>query len=951
MTQSPLFAALRPARLLRVAGLIGLVVLLLVVLSRLGIEWLWFGQFNAQGLLLRRWLLQITAFALVMGLGVPLQLQQLQRCWGLRQQQRAKRVPAEPLLRLGQGSFLLAFVLLLVLLAVGLTYLMVQAHDLIAAPFSGQVITGLPVLADLPWGLLLALALGLLPLLLLWPLTTLRVALAAALAASATALARGWSLWLPALLAVPFGKADPLTGLDLSFTVLQLPALRLLLSVTGAQAAVGLAGCLWLTLSEGSSLSELRYVGLSREQQRVLQPQLAVLALVVAFSNALSPFDLMVQGSGVASGAGWVDLHVRLPLRLLLAVLLVFTALGLLVPMPRRWLRRGGLVPLATTALLVPVTEWIVAPLMQRLYVQPRELAVESPYLERSIAATRHAFGLERVRSITLEPRQTITAEDLAQAPGTLENIRLWDSQPLLAANRQLQQLRLYYRFSSAAVDRYPLRDQAGRQGNRQVLIAARELDSSALPKGSRTWLNRHLVFTNGHGFTVSPVNAAGPDGLPLFFVKDLGRSGRVQGIPQLGVSDAAARSALPVGRPSLYFASAPAPYAIAPTKVKEFAYPDGELNVYTHYDGTRGVPLASPLQRLAAAIYLREPRVLFTGSFTPESLLLLRRQVSQRLKAVAPFLYFESEPYLVTARVGTHPGYRPDQHQYWLLDGFTNSRSYPYSDPNPQGLRYFRNPVKAVVDAHDGRLWFYVSDPSDPVLRTWQRAFPELFKPLSAMPPALLRHIRVPQSQFNIQSERLLRYHVTDVRTFYNGDDVWTVPEEIYGNSNVPVRPYHLTLQLPGQRSPEFVLLLPFAPLKRTNLVGWLAARNDPPHYGELLLVRFPQQRLLLGPQQVSALIDQDPTISFQFGLWNRLGSRLFRGNMLVLPVGSGLLYVEPVYLQSKGNDLPTLVRVVVTDGTRFVMERNLQIALAKLTGEAPAPALNLPLPGAVAP
>lgn len=951
MTQSPLFAALRPARLLRVFGLIGLVVLLSVALSRLGIEWLWFGQFNAQGLLLRRWLLQITAFALVMGLGVPLQLQQLQRCWGLRQQHRGKRVPAEPLLRLGQGPFLLAFALLLVLLAVGLTYLMVQAHDLIAAPFSGQVITGIPVLADLPWGLLLALALGLLPLLLLWPLTTLRIALAAALAASATALARGWSLWLPALLAVPFGKADPLTGFDLSFTVLQLPALRLLLSVTGAQAAVGLAGCLWLTLSEGSTLSELRYVGLSREQQRVLQPQLAVLALVVALSNALSPFDLMVQGSGVASGAGWVDLHVRLPLRLLLAALLVFTALGLLVPMPRRWLRRGGLVPLATTALLVPVTEWIVAPLMQRLYVQPRELAVESPYLQRSIAATRHAFGLERVRSITLEPRQTITAQDLAQAPGTLENIRLWDSQPLLAANRQLQQLRLYYRFSSAAVDRYPLRDQAGRQGNRQVLIAARELDSGALPKGSRTWLNRHLVFTNGHGFTVSPVNAAGPDGLPLFFVKDLGRSGRVQGIPQLGVSDAAARSALPVGRPSLYFASAPAPYAIAPTKVKEFAYPDGELNVYTHYDGTRGVALASPLQRLAAAIYLGEPRVLFTGSFTPESLLLLRRQVSQRLKAVAPFLYFESEPYLVTARVGTHPGYRPDQHQYWLLDGFTNSRSYPYSDPNPQGLRYFRNPVKAVVDAHDGRLWFYVSDPSDPVLRTWQRAFPELFKPLSAMPEALLRHIRVPQSQFNIQSERLLRYHVTDVRTFYNGDDVWTVPEEIYGNSNVPVRPYHLTLQLPGQRSPEFVLLLPFAPLKRTNLVGWLAARNDPPHYGELLLVRFPQQRLLLGPQQVSALIDQDPTISFQFGLWNRLGSRLFRGNMLVLPVGSGLLYVEPVYLQSKGNDLPTLVRVVVTDGTRFVMERNLQIALAKLTGQAPAPALNLPLPGAVAP
>jgi uncharacterized membrane protein (UPF0182 family) len=266
---------------------------------------------------------------------------------------------------------------------------------------------------------------------------------------------------------------------------------------------------------------------------------------------------------------------------------------------------------------------------------------------------------------------------------------------------------------------------------------------------------------------------------------------------------------------------------------VQEFSYPDGELNVYSHYTGSRGISLHRPWQRWSAALYLGEPRLLFTGSITPSSRLLLRRQVNQRLKALAPFLHFESEPYLVTARVGTAKGYRSEQHQYWLLDGFTTSRSYPYSDPNPAGLRYFRNPVKAVVDAHDGRLMLYVSDPSDPVLRTWQRAFPELFEPLSAMPEALLRHIRVPLSQFSIQTERLLRYHVSDVRTFYNGDDVWAIPYEIYGNSNVPVRPYHLTLQLPGKQESEFVLLLPFTPLKRTNLVGWLAARNDPPNSG----------------------------------------------------------------------------------------------------------------------
>ena len=907
--------------------------LALLVSSRLAVEWSWFGQFGFQPVLLRRWLLQIGAFLLVCGPLSLLQLQQLQRCWRLRREWSAKQVPAAALLRLNPAGLVLVLLGLLLLLVVSLSYVLVQALGLIAAPFSGDVISGFSLLRDLPPLLPLALAAGLVLPLLLAPLTTLRITLAAALAGSASAIARGWSLWLPALLAVPFGEGDPLTGMDLSFTVLQLPALRLLLSVLFAQGLVGLAACLLVTLSEGDSLSELRFPGLSRDQQRVLQPQLAVLAVVGAVSSALAPFDLIVQGSGVAAGAGFVDLHVRLPLRLLLAALLLFTALGLLLPLPRGCLRRGGLIPLAATTVLVPLSEGLLAPLAQRLWVQPRELAVEAPYLQRSIRATRRAFGLERVKEMVLEPAQKISAADLAAAPGTLDNIRLWDSQPLLAANRQLQQLRLYYRFSSAAVDRYRLRqDSRELSFSQQVLIAARELDAAALPAGSRTWLNRHLVFTNGHGFTVSPVNVAGADGLPLFFVKDLGRSGRPQGIAQLGISDASVQQMLPVDRPSLYYASGPAPYAIAPTRVREFAYPEGEINVYTHFDGSRGVPLATPLQRLQAALYLGEPRVLFTGSLTHRSLLLLRRQVNQRLEALAPFLHFESEPYLVAARVGARSGYRPEQHQYWLLDGFTNSRSYPYSDPNPAGLRYFRNPVKAVVDAHDGRVWLYVSDPDDPILRTWQRAFPELFQPLQAMPDALLRHIRVPISQFNIQTERLLRYHVTDVRTFYNGDDVWAIPLEIYGNSNVAVRPYHVTMQLPGSNRTEFVLLQPFTPLRRTNLVGWLIARNDTPHYGQLQLVRLPQQRLVLGPQQISALVDQDPTISFQFGLWNRLGSRLFRGNMLVLPVGRGLLYVEPIYLQSRSNDLPTLVRVVVTDGRRFVMEKDLGRALARL-------------------
>ncbi len=930
----PRIPADRLAGMVRWVASLALLMGMLVLISRLSIERLWFAQFGAESVVMRRWLLQVLAFAVVMGLGVPLQLQQLNRCWRLRQQVARKDLPPFPLVVLGQRRLLLVLAALLLLLAGGLTYLMVQARDLIAAPFSGQVITGIPVLADLRPLLVVALAAGLVVPLLLWPLTTLRISLATALAGSATALARGWSLWLPALLAVPFNEVDPVTGFDLGFTVLQLPALNLLVSVVIAQAVVGLAGCLWLTFTEGTSLSELRFPGLSPQQQWVLQPQLAVLALMAALSNALAPFDLMVQGSGVASGAGFVDLYVRLPLRLLLSALLLLTALGLLLPLPRGWLRRGALIPLALTTVAVPAAEWIVAPLVQRFWVQPRELALETPYLQRSILATRRAFGLESVQELTLEPRQRLTAADLAQAPGTLANIRLWDSKPLLEANRQLQQLRLYYRFPSAAVDRYPLGSDPARQGSQMVFIAARELDTGALPKDSRTWLNRHLVFTHGHGFTVSPVNAFGPDGLPLFFVKDLGRSGKVRGIPQLGLGDATVRQALPVGRPRLYFGSAKAPYVIAPSQVREFDFPDGELNVYSRYSGTGGVAIHGPLERLMAAAYLPEPRLLFTGSLEPDSRLLLRRQVNERLAALVPFLRFESQPYLVTARVPSSPGYDPQQHQYWLLDGFTTSRSYPYSDANPSGIRYFRNPVKAVVDAYSGKVWLYVSDPTDPILRTWQKAFPELFRPLSAMPKSLLAHIQVPQSQFQVQAERLLRYHVTDVRTFYNGDDVWSVPLEIYGSSNTPVRPYHVTVQLPGETKPEFVLLLPFSPLKRPNMVGWLAARNDPPNYGQQLLVRFPQQRLLLGPQQISTLIEQDPAISYQFGLWNRAGSSVIHGNLLVLPVGRGLLYVEPIYLQSKNNNLPTLVRVVVTDGTTFVMERNLQQALAKLVG-----------------
>ena len=913
----------RPAVLLAIAA----AAMVLVVLPRLWIELQWFQQFELGPVVLKRWGLQFLALALVLGIGIPVQRNQLQRCWKLRRRDQAYRGESM-FMPLRSWGLLVSLVIALGLLSTATSYLFVQALGLLQEPFSGIVLSSFPVLGSLPLPLVLGIAAVLLVFLLRWPLTTLRISLSLSILASATALARAWSFWLPAILASPFGEGDPVTGIDLSFTVLRLPAFQLVLSVLMAQGLVGLSACFWLCLSQGNTLSDWRFAGVNRQQQAVLRPQLAVLALVAALMASLAPFELMVQSHGVVAGAGWVDLHLRLPLRLLLSPVLLTMLFSLLLPLPQR---RRLLLPVSITALLLPIAEVIAAPLVQKLLVQPRELQMERPYLKRMIQGTRQAFDLNRMRVSTLNPRQQLTAADLEQSPGTIDNIRLWDTQPLLEANAQLQQLRLVYDFWSAAVDRYQLSDDLS-QGRQQVMVAAREIDVTALPATSRTWLNQHLVFTHGFGFTVSPVNSWGPDGLPEYFVKDLGRNSVVQGLPNLGVTTAQAVAAFPIGKPELYYGASPSLYAVAPSKVREFNYPDGEENLYSHYSGDGGLPIGHPLQRLLAAAYLREPRLLFDGSLRHDSRLLLRRQVQERLDAIAPFLTFESQPYLVTARVPAVDGYRAEQHQYWLLDGFTSSRSYPYSAANPSGIRYFRNPVKVVVDALNGRVWIYVMDPGDPVLRTWRNAFPETFRSLESMPLALRDPLLVPKTQFQVQAERLLRFHVTDVRSFYNGDDVWGIPKEIYGSKQVEVRPYHVTMQLPGKDTPEFVLLLPFTPLRRPNMVSWLAARNTVADYGQLRLWRFPQQRLLLGPQQISALIEQDPEISRQFGLWNREGSRVLQGNLLVIPLGKGLLYVEPIYLQARNGGIPTLVKVIVTDGRRFVMEDDLNSALRKL-------------------
>jgi uncharacterized membrane protein (UPF0182 family) len=915
--------------LLRSLGLVGLAVALVAV-ARFWVEWQWFEQFGWGAVQLRRWLLQGLGMGLGLGLGLALQ-RWLRWLWDRPMVRAAER----PRFALAPLPYLLALGVLALAQLLPALLLLRLAQRLLLNPFDPRRLHGLVALADLPWAPLLVLAVPLLLALLRWPLRLPRLLAGLASGAAAVALARGWGLWSLALLAPDSGLREPILGADVSFALARFPALAFGLTLALALGMVHSAAGLWGLMARAPQLSDGRFAGFSAAQLRALRPPWGLFALALAAGFWLGRHQLLLSTTGSVPGAGWVDVHVSLPLRTAAALLALITALLLLLPLPRHGWRSRTFAASGLLVLLVLALEAVLLPTLQMLVVNPRELERETPYLTRSIEATRAAFQLDRINTRNVNPNDRITRADLDQSDATIRNIRLWDSQPLLATNRQLQQLRVFYRFSEPTVDRYAIASGDGPPQQQQVIITAREVDTSGLQQAARTWLNRHLVFTHGQGFTVTPVNTSTPDGLPEFFISDLGANSRISGSPDLNISREQVKAAIPVGEPSLYFGTLPGPYVLAPTQVREFNFPEGDENFYTHYSGRAGVPLRSRAARLAAALYLQEPRLLVNGALTPDTRLLLRREVRERVRRLVPFVAFEAEPYLASVRLGDEAGpFEAGQHQFWIVDGFTTSRTYPYSAPVPgrPDVRYLRNSVKAVVDAYDGRVALYVAEPDDPLIAGWQRLFPELFQPLAVMPPELLAHIRYPIPQFELQTTQLLRYHVTDPAVFYSGDDVWQIPKEIYGAELVPMVPYHISGQLAPELPPEFLLLQPLTPLARPNLVAWLAARSDAPNYGQLEVLRFPSQTPILGPEQITALINQNPMISQQFGLWSRSGAEVVQGNLLVMPVGEALLYVEPVYLKARQGGLPTLTRVVVSDGTRIAMESTLAQAIDSL-------------------
>jgi uncharacterized protein len=753
-----------------------------------------------------------------------------------------------------------------------------------------------------------------------------------------------WMRVLPYFQATDFQHHDPVFDLDISNYIFGLPVAELVEFWLVGMCLSGFVAVILIYLLSGDSLSQGKFLGFSRVQQRHLAGLGGMLMLVVSFSYWLSCHELLYSPRGVSYGASYTDIHVQLPANQALSILAFAIGTYLLwrsIYAPHQIDNRPISLALGLYLLMSIGTQTIVPAIVQALLVQPNELARESPYIRRTIALTRQAFGLDNIAAETFNPQANLTEQKIRENDRIVRNIRLWDEQPLLATNRQLQQIRLYYRFPDADIDRYTLASDAQTSPpstlppvnptpteQQQVLIAARELDYTSVPKQAQTWVNEHLIYTHGYGFTMSPVNRVGTGGLPEYLVKDIGMS---KGSPL--TTSSAVRASVPIGQPRIYYGENTDTYIMTGTKVKELDYPSGNDNAYNVYDGRGGIKIDSAWRRLLFAKYLNDWRMVLTPEFLPETKLLLRRNIDRRIRSIAPFLRYDRDPYLVAADArGNLTDAKDPSYLYWIVDAYTTSDRYPYSDIGKEGINYIRNSVKVVIDAYHGSTSFYIADPSDPVITTWAKIFPDLFKPLSAMPVNLRLHLRYPKDFFKIQSERLMTYHMTDPQVFYNREDQWQIPTEVYGDKPRLVEPYYLITSLPTIPVPEFTLLLPYTPQQRTNLVAWLAARSDGDNYGKLLLYTFPKQRLVYGPEQIEARINQDPLISSQISLWNRQGSRVIQGNLLIVPIEQSLLYVEPLYLEATQNQLPTLVRVVVAYENRIVMAETLPQALTAM-------------------
>jgi hypothetical protein len=626
--------------------------------------------------------------------------------------------------------------------------------------------------------------------------------------------------------------------------------------------------------------------------------------LGLSFGAWLDTSNLLITpaGSGAVYGASYADVMARLPaLRLLMLLGVAGAALAVFHAVSTRSWPILAAVGLYAVGLAGGV---VYAGLVQRLVVSPNEQARETPYIVHNVAATRRAFAIDAVEARDVSGDATLTREDIARNAETIDNVRLWDHQPLLDTFSQLQEIRTYYDFFSVDNDRYVIDGQY-----RQIMLSARELNSTTLP--NRTWINERLTFTHGYGLTLGPVNQVTSEGLPVLFIKDL---------PPESTTD------LRVTEPSIYFGERSSDHVFVKTRTPEFHYPEGDDNITTEYAGEGGVLVGGLLRRALFSLGLPSFPLLFNTDITDESRVLYHRNIRDRVMRIAPFLEYDRDPYLVVS----------EDRLFWILDAYTVSDHYPYASPVGRGVNYIRNSVKAVVDAYHGTTTFYLADDADPVVLTLASVFPGLFRPLDDMPADLRRHLRYPEDIFAIQTTMYSTYHMTNPATFYNKEDQWEVPAIDVDGVPVPMEPYYTIMKLPGADSAEFIQMLPLTPARKDNLAAWLVARSDGEHYGRLMVFQFPKQKVVFGPRQIVARINQDQLISPQITLWNQQGSQVIQGTLLVIPIEESMLYIRPLYLRAAGGRIPELKRVIVAYQNQIVMDETLEGSLAQIFGGA---------------
>ena len=729
----------------------------------------------------------------------------------------------------------------------------------------------------------------------------LGISLLIALAASSE-----WMRWLQFRHAVPFGVADPILGHDIAFYAFRLPLFDLaqqvafavlVVAILGTGAAYGLAGALNFTKRGGVSVA-----GKARIHLSLLA---GAFFLLLATSAYLEVPHLLtdVTNAGIVHGASYADVNARIPAA---RVLMVVAAAGAGLSVLHAFSMTIWPIPLALALyLFTSVGGSLYAAGVQRFIVSPNEQAAETPYIVHNIRATREAFDIASVRTRQLSGDAELTRIDIDGNADTIKNVRLWDHQPLLDTFGQIQELRTYYDFVSVDNDRYVVNGEL-----RQVMLSARELNPESLP--NRTWINEHLTFTHGYGITLGPVNEVTGEGLPILFVKDIP--------PQSSVA-----ADIDVKEPSIYFGEVTNNYVLVNTKAKEFHYSKGEQNVETTYSGSDGVRIDSLAKKVLFSLGFQSMQILFSNDITPETRMIYHRNITDRVMTIAPFLRYDEDPYLVVAA---------DGRLFWIRDAYTITSRYPYSTPSAFGLNYIRNSVKVVTDAYNGTTDFYLADPQDPLAKTLASAFPGFFKPLGALPESLRSHLRYPETIFAIQSAMYATYHMTDPGIFYNKEDQWEIPAiDIDGNSQL-MQPYYTVMRLPGEPRAEFIQMLPFTPARKDNLSAWLIARSDGERYGELEVYEFPKQKIVYGPRQIIARINQDQVISPQITLWNQQGSQVIQGTLLVIPIEEALLYVRPLYLRASGGKIPELNRVIVAYRDQIVMAETLDAALDQIFG-----------------